>query len=168
MSAFINGTLVSDDGIIQTVPLTNEQTVPGTAVFINGIAHTQAGLRYVCGWPTLGNVVIVNGYGVRTDGAQVIATGITSAAYVKGIGVSARGEALVATSGTRVTLDGFGVTYGGALLVSDAGFSTLGPTLDLVFAGQPTDGFVGSLDSIDLNFIAGTYQVGAQYMVWEQ
>jgi hypothetical protein len=46
-------------------------------------------------------------------------------------------------------------------------FYQTGPTLDLVFAGQPTDGFVSSLDSIDLNFIADTYQVAAQYMVWE-
>lgn len=42
---------------------------------------------------------------------------------------------------------------------------TFGPTLDLVFAGIPADEFTGV--SIDLAFTAATYEVAAQYSVWE-
>jgi hypothetical protein len=42
-----------------------------------------------------------------------------------------------------------------------------GPTLDLVFAAPSSSGFVANNDSIDLNFVGQTYEVAAQYMVWE-
>jgi hypothetical protein len=46
-------------------------------------------------------------------------------------------------------------------------FAQSGPTLDLVFAAPSSSGFVADNDSIDLNFVGQTYEVAAQYMVWE-
>ena len=53
-----------------------------------------------------------------------------------------------------------------AITPSDNPFAQLGPTLDLVFAGIPTDPLVGG-PTIILGFTDQTYQVAAQYAVWE-
>lgn len=45
-------------------------------------------------------------------------------------------------------------------------FNTTGPTLDLVFAGVATTPITGGT-TIDLSFTAQSYQVAAQYAVWE-
>jgi len=49
-------------------------------------------------------------------------------------------------------------------------FAQLGPTLDLVFAGVPTDPLCVSTlqdDTLDLYFVAGQYQIAEQYVIWE-
>lgn len=49
-------------------------------------------------------------------------------------------------------------------------FSQLGPTLDLVFAGVPTDPLnTNTLTdyTINLYFTPQTYQIAAQYTIWE-
>ena len=49
-------------------------------------------------------------------------------------------------------------------------FSQLGPTLDLTFAGNPTDLLTASTTAgytLDTNFIIPQYQIAAQYVVWE-
>ena len=49
-------------------------------------------------------------------------------------------------------------------------FFQSGPTLDLVFAGVPTDplGAATLTDyTLDLNFVVQTYNVAEQYTIWE-
>lgn len=54
-------------------------------------------------------------------------------------------------------------------VTGDRAFSTSGPTLDLVFAGEPTEGYstLSQSGSIDLNFVSQSYKVATSYMVWE-
>jgi hypothetical protein len=54
-------------------------------------------------------------------------------------------------------------------VTGDRAFSTSGPTLDLVFAGQPTEGYttLSQTGSINLNFVGQSYKVATSYMVWE-
>ena len=61
---------------------------------------------------------------------------------------------------------------GGIYAVTPANdpFAQLGPTLDLVFAGVPTDPLVTSTladYTLRLYFTPDTYQVAAQYAIWE-
>lgn len=118
MSAFVDGTLVADNGVMQTLPLADGQSVPAGAVFVNGIAHAQAGQRYIAPWPASNAVTYHAGRAVRHDGAQIVAESITPTVFLKGIGMSARGETFVATGGDSVNLAGFAVTFAGALVVS--------------------------------------------------
>jgi len=53
-----------------------------------------------------------------------------------------------------------------ALIPANNPFAQLGPTLDLVFAGVATTPITGGT-TIDLSFTAQSYQVAAQYAVWE-
>jgi hypothetical protein len=46
-------------------------------------------------------------------------------------------------------------------------FAQSGPTLDLIFSDPASSGSVSNNLSINLDFTAQTYQVAAQYMVWE-
>lgn len=57
-----------------------------------------------------------------------------------------------------------------AVVPSNDPFAQLGPTLDLTFAGVPTDQFTAATTdgySINLNLSSEIYQIAAQYAVWE-
>lgn len=57
-----------------------------------------------------------------------------------------------------------------AVVPSNDPFAQLGPTLDLVFAGVPTDplGAATLADyTINLMFIPQVYEIAEQYVVWE-
>lgn len=145
MSAFIKGTLVSDTGVMQTQYVVDGQSLPAGAVVLDGIAHAQTGERYVASWPSSGSVFYSEGRAVNSVGAQVVldSAGVTPATYVNGVGMTARGEALVTMTGTPRYVAGIGVTDTGAMLVSNPGFS-----LNLDFLS-------GSLDS-RITFSRGT------------
>lgn len=56
-----------------------------------------------------------------------------------------------------------------AVVPSNDPFAQLGPTLDLTFAGVPTDQFTAATTdgySINLNLSSEIYQIAAQYAVW--
>jgi hypothetical protein len=57
---------------------------------------------------------------------------------------------------------------GGVSVITPANnpFAQLGPTLDLVFAGVATSLLADSA-TIELSFTAQSYQVAAQYAIWE-
>jgi hypothetical protein len=58
----------------------------------------------------------------------------------------------------------------GVVTPSNNPFAQLGPTLDLVFAGVPTDPLLVSTlqdDTIDLYFVARQYWIAEQYVIWE-
>ena len=62
---------------------------------------------------------------------------------------------------------GFGFPRLASLAAAGSPFATLGPTLDLNFVGTANNsGVPGDNDSLNLDFIGNTYQVGTQYSVW--
>ena len=64
----------------------------------------------------------------------------------------------------------FGFPRNTSLAAAASPFATLGPTLDLVFAGPGSSGVPNATnslnDSLDLDFVGDTYSVSAPYMVW--
>jgi hypothetical protein len=116
----IGGTAVDETGVMQTAFLADGQAVPGTAVFINGFAHTADGLRYVAAWPSNDVVFYVRGIARRADGAMCINAAGAIAAYSGGLALTDRGEVIVSTAAPQLALAGFGLRQAGNLCVSEA------------------------------------------------
>lgn len=110
------GTAVSEDGTMGTVYLNDVTPVPGTAIFLAGIAHATDGRRYICDWPGSGIVTYLGGTAVRPDGAMCFATtGI--AELIRGWAHTSRGEVVVSTSAPEGIYAGFGLRNNGAVCV---------------------------------------------------
>lgn len=93
--------------------------VPAGAVFLNGFAHDNDGMRYVALWPASSAVTHRHGIASRNDGAMIIATSGTTAAYLAGWAVTSRGEVLSAADTPDVILAGFGLLDDGTLCLSE-------------------------------------------------
>jgi hypothetical protein len=94
---YLAGTAVSAFGTIQVLFLNDVTPVPAGAVFIDGIAHSADGFRFVANWPVSGIVSYVDGRAVRPDGAQIIITD-PPVPYLGGYGYTTRGELCVTLS----------------------------------------------------------------------
>jgi len=108
---YVGGTLVDGAGIMQTIFLADGVPVPGTAKFLNGIAHTIFGERYVALWPGSGIVTYNAGRALRTDGAQCIVQSAPTV-YLAGFGFTNRGELCVTTVAGSNYVQGFNVNNG--------------------------------------------------------
>ena len=79
-----------------TLFLDDNTAVPGTAMFIDGCAFSQAGEAYVCPRPAGGSanqtISFIGGKAVRGDGAQIILVGGTISQYINGVGYTSLGE----------------------------------------------------------------------------
>lgn len=102
------GLVVSADGVIGSVFLSDVESVPGTATFHAGFAHDADGRIYVSAWPSSGEVVYIWGIARRHDGAMCIATSGDVDAFVNGWALTARGEVLVTTDSAEVFKSGIG------------------------------------------------------------
>lgn len=106
----VNGTHINKDGQMVTVFLDDATPVPNGAVYINGIAHTGSGDRYVALWPGDGVVFYSAGRAVRPDGAQCILSSTDpSDVYLAGMRYSARGELRVIVAAATHYVNGFGL-----------------------------------------------------------
>lgn len=114
------GTAVNSDGVMGTAFLNDATAVPSTRVMVSGIAHDQAGLRYVALWPASGEVYYNDGRALREDGAMVITTSGTTQGYYDGIAMTYRGETIVSTDSPQLSRSGFGLRSDGSLCVSEA------------------------------------------------
>lgn len=119
-AAYLGGTAADSDGVMGTDFLNDATPVPSTAVMRGGVAHSQAGLRYVALWPASGEVYYNGGRALREDGAMIIATSGTTQGYYDGIAMTYRGETIVSTSAPQLHRSGFGLRSNGALCVSEA------------------------------------------------
>lgn len=119
-AAYLGGTAANADGVMGTDFLSDATPVPSTAVMLGGIAHSQAGLRYVALWPASGEVYYNDGRALREDGAMVIATSGTTQGYYDGMAMTYRGETIVSTDSPQVKRSGYGLRSSGALCVSEA------------------------------------------------
>lgn len=117
---WVAGTLVAGTGILQTIYLADGTPVPGGAVFINGIAHSPDGYRYICPWPSVAGVAYNAGRAIREDGAQIVALSMTVSGYHSGFGLSYRGEQYISLTAEGRYKDGLGIRSVGSLPVSDA------------------------------------------------
>jgi hypothetical protein len=95
-----------------TIFLEDAEAVPGSAVFINGIAHSNAGMRYVCAWPASNNVVYNDGIAIRPDGAMVITTAGTAVGSSGEMPTTFRGEVLATSDTPTVIIGGSGLASG--------------------------------------------------------
>lgn len=118
MSAFIGGTLVADDGTMQTLFLSDVTPVPASAVFVNGFMHAPTGERYVAAWPGSGLVVVNASIASRPDGAMCILSGGTAEVFVKGWGMTARGEVTATASAPQLVLGSIGLQTDGKVSMS--------------------------------------------------
>lgn len=112
------GSLVAESGIMQSIYLADAVGVPVDAVFIQGIAHSSLGFRYVCPWPTIQTVGYKRGQAIRADGAQTVALSLTTEGVSSGFSLSSRGELLISLSAEDRFKDGVGIKSTGALPVS--------------------------------------------------
>lgn len=120
VAAYLGGTAANSDGVMGTDFLSDATPVPSTAVMRGGIAHSQAGLRYVASWPASGEVYYNGGRALREDGAMIIVTSGTTQGYYDGIAMTYRGETIVSTAAPQLRRSGFGLRSNGALCVSEA------------------------------------------------
>lgn len=119
-AGYVGGTAVDDTGVMGTEFLNDATAVPSTKVMIAGIAHTQAGLRYVALWPASSEVYYNGGRALREDGAMIIATSGTPRDWYNGIAMTFRGEVIVSTSAPQLIHMGLGLRQSGSLCVSEA------------------------------------------------
>lgn len=119
-TAYVRGIAVDADGVVGTIFLSDVTPVPGSAVFINGVALHADGRMYICAWPGSGIVAYVNGWAVRPDGAVCTITGGLAAARMAGVALTSRGEVLITTSNPELIYGGFGLREDGTLCVLEA------------------------------------------------
>lgn len=117
-AAILAGTAYSDTGVMGTNYLSDVTPVPAGAFFVNGFAHDQDGLRYVCPWPSSDISYPHGGIARRSDGAMVIATSGTITTRLGGIAVTYRGEVLAAVAVPDLIHNGQGLKSDGTLCVS--------------------------------------------------
>lgn len=115
----VSGTAVAADGVMGAIFLDDSTPVPASAVFLNGFAHDNDGMRYVALWPASDAVTYRRGIAARNDGAMIIATSGTTAAHLAGWAVTSRGEVLSAADTPDVVLAGFGLLDDGTLCLSE-------------------------------------------------
>ncbi len=105
------GTAVAPDGTMQVLVLGLGVPVPQDAVWIDGIAHSTLGQRYIALWPANGIVTYSGGRALRPDGAQTYVNDPPQT-YMAGFGYSTRGELAVTTSAGPNFVAGFSVNGG--------------------------------------------------------
>lgn len=105
-----------------TLFLSDNTPVPGTAMFIDGCAFSQAGEAYVCPRPAGGSanqtIMFLGGKAVRGDGAQIILVGGTVAATINGVDYTALGEMIPDTSAPVRYPNGIGTSEAGVASLS--------------------------------------------------
>lgn len=110
-SRYMNGTAVAPDGTMQVLTLGDGNPVPVDAVFINGIAHSGLGQRYIALWPASGIVTYQSGRAIRTDGAQIVLAA-SPFIYLAGFGYTVRGELCVTNTPGPNFVQGYSVNNG--------------------------------------------------------
>jgi hypothetical protein len=120
VGGYVGGVAVDDAGVMGTEFLDDATAVPSSKVMLAGIAHTQAGLRYVALWPASDEVYYNDGRALRGDGAMIIATSGTPRDWYNGIAMTFRGEMVVSTSAPQLVHMGLGLRQDGSLCVSEA------------------------------------------------
>jgi hypothetical protein len=113
-----DGTGFDEAGRMLTHPLGAGEPVPGSAHFIQGLAHGAYGVRYVTSWG--GAVKRIEGFAVRQDGAQVVATS-GQAKAIGGLPTTRRGEMVVDEAAPVRAVQGIGITSTTKVSVTDAG-----------------------------------------------
>lgn len=105
-----------------TLFLNDNTAVPGTAVFIDGCAFSQAREAYVCPRPAGGSanqtIMFLGGKAVRGDGAQIILVGGTISQYINGVGYTALGEMVPNTTAPARYPNGIGTSETGVASLS--------------------------------------------------
>lgn len=119
-SWIIGGTAVNSDGVMGTLFLDDETSVPSTAVMFAGFAHTPEGFRYVAAWPVSDAVTYNRGIATRNDGAMVIDPAGVVAVFIAGTGLTSRGEVVASTDAPDVIKAGFGHLNDGSLCIAEA------------------------------------------------
>ena len=115
----LSGTAVDEDGVMGTIFLNDATAVPGTAWFVNGLAHHQDGRRYVALWPGSGTPQYIGPVAVRTDGAMLIDPSGTPTQNFAATALTYRGEVVASTSAPQVWPFGFGHRSTGAMCMSE-------------------------------------------------
>lgn len=117
---FMGGWAVDALGVMGSLFLADGVGVPAGAQFLGGIAHSQAGRRYVCPWPASNKVHYRGQVAVREDGAMCIATaGVAVPGQVWAL--TARGEVLATDSqAVQRVVDGVGLRDNGFVVLENA------------------------------------------------
>lgn len=119
-AGYIGGTALDETGVMGTIFLSDGESVPAGAHFLGGIAHSDAGLRYVCLWPSSDVVYVMGSIARRVDGAMVIAPSGIEAARPGGIAMTYRGEVITSDSAVQIIHNKLGLRTTGALCVSES------------------------------------------------
>jgi hypothetical protein len=117
--ASVGGTAVDADGVMGVTFLDDSTSVPAGAVFLNGFAHDNDGMRYVALWPASEAVVYNRGYATRHDGAMIIDPSGTPAAYLNGWALTTRGEVIGTTSAPQLIKNGIGQLNSASVCMSE-------------------------------------------------
>lgn len=117
--SFIAGTAQDEDGRIGTIFLGQDEPVPIGAIKIAGIAHSEAGRRYVCAWPTSGIVYRLGKVALRSDGAMCIVSAASPRYMRAAWSLSDRGEVLATTDLPQRVVDGYGMRDNGYLCMTE-------------------------------------------------
>lgn len=118
-AGFVGGTAVDAAGVMGVTFLSDATVVPAGAVYLNGFAHDNDGMRYVALWPASNAVVYNRGIAARHDGAMIIGPGGTAAAYLNGWALTSRGEVIGTTSAPQLRKNGIGQLNDASVCMSE-------------------------------------------------